>query len=170
MKLFKIGITGLPFVHLRWVTPGWRSRFLAPRITDVSVEPRKQLRLHAKAHGLSILGLHWLLAKTEGFMVTSPGCRGAKTNRRLPHRTGPPCRDMGGDILVFGSPMQRKIPAGATRVRAEDYAVDTFSTSCRSWKNSKFIFAWNRWHRPRPTSANGCRGQANDGSFRRILS
>jgi sugar phosphate isomerase/epimerase len=36
------------------------------------------------------------------------------------------CRDLGGDILVFGSPAQRRIPAGAKREQAVDYAVDTF--------------------------------------------
>jgi sugar phosphate isomerase/epimerase len=33
---------------------------------------------------------------------------------------------MGGDLMVFGSPMQRRIPAGATRAQAVDYATDTF--------------------------------------------
>ncbi len=36
------------------------------------------------------------------------------------------CRDLGGDLMVFGSPAQRKIPAGASQQQAHDYAVDTF--------------------------------------------
>jgi sugar phosphate isomerase/epimerase len=35
------------------------------------------------------------------------------------------CADLGGDILVLGSPAQRRIPAGAWREQASDYAVDT---------------------------------------------
>src|SRR5213080_4042436 len=44
---------------------------LAPRITDVSPERRQQLRAQAQECGLQILGLHWLLAKTEGLQLTA---------------------------------------------------------------------------------------------------
>src|ERR1700756_2124103 len=44
---------------------------LAPRITDVSAEQRRTLRQQAVDAGISIIGLHWLLAKTEGLQVTS---------------------------------------------------------------------------------------------------
>src|SRR5262249_27626407 len=33
--------------------------------------------------------------------------------------------------MVFGSPAQRRIPAGATRAQAADYAVDTFRRAAR---------------------------------------
>ena len=39
---------------------------LAPLITDVSAERRAELRREAEREGVRILGLHWLLAKTEG--------------------------------------------------------------------------------------------------------
>src|SRR5207247_10612197 len=44
---------------------------LAPRITDVTREQRRTLRRQAEECALSILGLHWLLAKTEGMQGTS---------------------------------------------------------------------------------------------------
>src|SRR6187200_3245868 len=44
---------------------------LAPRITDVSAEQRRTLRQQAADHGLQIMGLHRLLAKTEGLHVTT---------------------------------------------------------------------------------------------------
>src|SRR5215207_8006899 len=44
---------------------------LAPRITDVNDARRRELRQQAEDCGLTILGLHWLLAKTEGFQITS---------------------------------------------------------------------------------------------------
>src|SRR4029077_4425452 len=44
---------------------------LAPSITDVGADERKQLRQQAEDHGLQIIGLHWLLAKTEGMQLTS---------------------------------------------------------------------------------------------------
>ncbi len=36
------------------------------------------------------------------------------------------CRDLEGDVLVFGSPAQRRIPAGGTREAATEFAIDTF--------------------------------------------
>ena len=45
---------------------------LAPRITDVTAAQRRQLRKEAETCGLQIIGLHWLLAKTEGLQLTSP--------------------------------------------------------------------------------------------------
>ena len=52
---------------------------LAPRITDVSAEQRRTLKKQAADHGLQIMGLHWLLAKTEGLHVTT---RDVATRRR----------------------------------------------------------------------------------------
>src|SRR5437660_1882316 len=99
---------------------------LAPRITDVTPEQRRLLRRQAEDCGLTLLGLHWLLAKTEGLQLTS-------TDEAVRRRTADYlvelarcCRDLGGDILVFGSPAQRKIPAGSSRAQTVDNAVDTF--------------------------------------------
>ncbi len=100
---------------------------LAPRITDVSATRRGEIRRQAETHGLTIIGLHWLLAKTEGFMLTSPDADVRKRTAEYLGELARACRDFGGDLLVLGSPMQRKIPPGATRAQAEDYALDCLS-------------------------------------------
>jgi sugar phosphate isomerase/epimerase len=99
----------------------------APQVTDVSAPDRQRLRREAEHCGLQIIGLHWLLAKTDGLQLTSP-------DPAVRHRTASYlvevarfASDLGGDLLIFGSPAQRRIPAGASRVQAADYAVDTFS-------------------------------------------
>src|SRR5579871_3493321 len=99
---------------------------LAPRITDVPPERRRTLRRQAEDSGLTICGLHWLLARTEGLQLTSPeeAVRQRTADYLVELARG--CRDLGGDLMVFGSPAQRRIPAGYTRAQAADFAVDTF--------------------------------------------
>ena len=99
---------------------------LARSIEEVSAERRRELRRQAEEHGLTILGLHWLLAKTEGLQLTA-------ADASVRHKTADYlvalarcCADLGGEVLVFGSPAQRRIPAGATHAQAVEYAVDTF--------------------------------------------
>jgi sugar phosphate isomerase/epimerase len=98
---------------------------VAPLITDVSAERRTQLRSQAEGNGLSIIGLHWLLAKTDGFMLTSPDPDTRKRTANYLIELVRACRDLGGDLLVLGSPLQRRIPAEHTRDQAEDFATDT---------------------------------------------
>ncbi len=99
---------------------------LAPRITEVSAQRRRELRVQAEKAGLTIIGLHWLLAKTEGLHLTSadPGVR-QRTADYL-GELARCCRDLGGDLMVFGSPGQRRVPAGHSNAEAMEFAVDTF--------------------------------------------
>jgi sugar phosphate isomerase/epimerase len=99
---------------------------LAPRVTDVSDARRRELRQQAEGCGLTVIGLHWLLAKTTGLQLTAadPAVRTATADYLV--ELARCCRDLGGNLLVFGSPAQRRVPAGATLEQATDYAVDTF--------------------------------------------
>jgi sugar phosphate isomerase/epimerase len=99
---------------------------LAGRVTDVSRERRRELRRQAEDCGLKLLGLHWLLARTEGLMLTSPDAGVRQATADYLGELARCCADLGGDILVFGSPAQRRVPAGKTRAEATDCAVDTF--------------------------------------------
>ena len=99
---------------------------LAPLITDVAPGRRAELRQQAADAGVEIIGLHWLLAKTEGFYLTSPdpGVR-QRTAAYLVALAGA-CRDFGGDLMVFGSPKQRSLLPGVATEQAFDWAADTF--------------------------------------------
>src|SRR5437764_455637 len=99
---------------------------LAPLITHVTAEERRRLRGQAEEQGLTILGLHWLLAKTEGFQLTSASEAVRQRTADYLVELARCCRDLGGELMVFGSPAQRRIPAGATREQAAEYAADTF--------------------------------------------
>src|SRR4051794_1224356 len=75
---------------------------LAPRITDVSSAHRRELKQQAEAVGLTIIGLHWLLAKTEGFQLTSPHATVRQRTAEYLGELAKACRELGGDLMVFG--------------------------------------------------------------------
>src|SRR5207302_482812 len=104
---------------------------LAPRITDVSAAQRRQLRQEAESAGLQIIGLHWLLAKTEGLQLTSPDAAVRQRTADYLVELARCCRDLGGTLMVFGSPAQRHIPAGHGREQAVDFIVDTFRRAAK---------------------------------------
>lgn len=100
---------------------------LAPLITDVSAARRAELRQQAEAAGVRIIGLHWLLAKTEGFHLTSADPAVRKRTGEYLADLARATADLGGDLLVLGSPVQRKLPAGVTKAAGADLAADTLS-------------------------------------------
>src|SRR5205814_5127919 len=109
---------------------------LAPRITDVTAGQRAKLRQEAEACGLRIIGSHWLLAKTEGFQLTSSDPAVRKRTAEYLAELARCTRDLGGDLMVFGSPAQRRIPAGTTREQAAQFAVDTFAQAAPTFADA----------------------------------
>lgn len=92
---------------------------------DLSKEARATLRNQIIDAGLECVGLHWLLAKTEGFYLTTPD---DEVRRRTAERFADLarlCRDLDGRILVLGSPQQRNLLPGVTHDQALEYAADT---------------------------------------------
>ena len=83
---------------------------LASVVTDISAAERRQLRRDVEAAGIKVAGLHWLLAKTD-FMLNTPDPTQREAAAQYLLDLIDFCADLGGDILVFGSPAQRD-PAG----------------------------------------------------------
>lgn len=99
---------------------------LAPLITELSAESRQKLRQQAADHGLQIIGLHWLLAKTSGLYLTSPDPDVRQATARYLIELIRACADLGGDLLVFGSPAQRNLAAGTSFEEGLERAAEVF--------------------------------------------
>jgi len=99
---------------------------LASRITDVSADKRRELRQQAEDHGLTICGLHWLLAKTEGLHLTTNDRSVRETTTKYLIELGKACGDFGGTVMVFGSPNQRNLQPGISREQAYENAAEVF--------------------------------------------
>lgn len=102
---------------------------LAPRITDVPAARRAELHRQAADAGVDIIGLHWLLAKTDGLHLTSPDRATRERTAEYLISLAEACRDLRGDapggLMIFGSPKQRSRFSGVTPAQAFDFAAET---------------------------------------------
>jgi len=105
---------------------------LAPRITEVTRERRAVLRQQAADAGVEIIGLHWLLAGTQEFHLTSPDPSVRSRTADYIVALSEACRDMGGTLMVFGSPKQRSLLPGVSHEQAFDWAAETFRLVLRT--------------------------------------
>jgi sugar phosphate isomerase/epimerase len=100
---------------------------LAERAEQISPQRRLELRKAAESRGLEIIGLHWLLVKPPGMYVThtDPAIRGQTADYFV--ELVKLCADLGGKVMVIGSPKQRNLLPGVRREQAMRYAVEVFS-------------------------------------------
>lgn len=104
---------------------------LAKLAGDVTPAERSKIREMAARYGLEICGLHWLLARTEGFHVNhSDSAVRQRTSAYLCDLVDC-CADLSGKTLVLGSPQQRNILPGLTAQEAWNFAVETLAGAVR---------------------------------------
>ncbi|MBN2025025.1 MAG: sugar phosphate isomerase/epimerase [Pirellulales bacterium] len=97
---------------------------IATRVTDVSAAAREEIRRRADEVGLDVVGVHWLLAKTEGFHLTSPEADVRRRTADYFAELARFCADVGGRVMVLGSPQQRNLLPGVSLEQATDYAAE----------------------------------------------
>jgi sugar phosphate isomerase/epimerase len=91
---------------------------------QVSAQRIAETRSLAEDAGLAIVGLHWLLAKTEGFYLTSPDPSVRRRTADYLRTLAELCANLGGSVIVLGSPKQRNLLPGVSHDDAQAYAVD----------------------------------------------
>lgn len=110
----KLGYTG---VEVAPFTLGLDAR-------EIPKQTRREYRAMVEDLGMSIVGLHWLLAKTQGFHLTTD-------DRAVRNKTADYfkclielCSDLGGNVMVLGSPLQRNFSPPMTHEQAMENAVE----------------------------------------------
>jgi sugar phosphate isomerase/epimerase len=98
--------------------------FTLPPLSEFTRAARRDLRRKADDAGLDIVGLHWLLARTSGLHLTSGDAAVRRRTRDHLIALTEACADLGGSVMVFGSPAQRSVPAGVTMAEATRFAVE----------------------------------------------
>ena len=93
---------------------------LAKHVTDIPASTRQDIVKQAAAADLDILGIHWVLVGPDGLHISHPDPavrdRTAQYVIDLVHF----CGDVGGKVMIFGSPKQRDVLDGMTYGEAFD--------------------------------------------------
>lgn len=88
---------------------------LHPDVRQISRKQRLELVQLVTKAGMEIIGLHWLFARTSGLHLTSRDSHVIRATTNYLLRLIDLCFDLGGHILVLGSPQQRRLDDHTTR-------------------------------------------------------
>jgi sugar phosphate isomerase/epimerase len=102
---------------------------------SISRHQREQVRAQLAAAGLECVGLHWLLAKTDGYYLTSPDPDVRQRTSAYLGELAQLCRDLGGRIMVLGSPQQRNLLPGVRPDDAMKYARDVIRAAASTFRD-----------------------------------
>ena len=91
---------------------------------NITTEFRKEIRQIISDNGLETVGLHWLFAGPEGLHITTNDKKIWGRTRDYLSRLLDLCSDLGGKVLVLGSPKQRNLQNGQTYEQAQKRAAD----------------------------------------------
>ncbi len=97
---------------------------LNPDVRKISQRQRESLRKASEDAGVQLCALHWLLSKTEGFHLTHPDRDVRRATADYLGDLARFCRDLGGSVMVFGSPQQRNLLPGVEREQAMNHAAE----------------------------------------------
>jgi sugar phosphate isomerase/epimerase len=104
---------------------------LAKYVTEISPEERARIRQTAADSGIAIAGIHWVLVQTEGLHLTHPDAAvRARTGKYFSDLVNF-CADLGGSVIVVGSPKQRNVMEGVAFDDAWKWATATFRDSIK---------------------------------------
>ena len=95
-------------------------------VGEISAAERKTIVDQAKAADIEIIGLHWLLAGTEGLHITTKDAAVRQKTSDYLLELVECCGELGGTRMIFGSPYQRNIEEGQSYQEAFDRAQAVF--------------------------------------------
>jgi sugar phosphate isomerase/epimerase len=110
-------------------------------VRDVPKERRVEAKRQAADAGVEVVGLHWLLARTSGFHLTHPERVVRQATAEYLKALAQLCGDLGGTIMVLGSPQQRKLLPGVAYNEAEQYAAEVLRAAMPACADSGVTIA-----------------------------
>ncbi|MCD6334920.1 MAG: sugar phosphate isomerase/epimerase [Candidatus Latescibacteria bacterium] len=99
---------------------------LADSVTEIAPERRREIRRAAREAGVEIVGLHWLLVSPKGLYINHPDDAIRRKTRDYMIALIECCGDLGGKVMVVGSPKQRDVLEGETYRATWERTLDVF--------------------------------------------
>ncbi len=91
---------------------------LANDVRGLSQSDRRRIREEAESYGLGICGLHWLLVSPPGLHLAHPDSHIRERAVVYLGELARLCSELGGSVMVLGSPKQRSTLSGQSRDEA----------------------------------------------------
>jgi sugar phosphate isomerase/epimerase len=104
---------------------------LANSVNDISADERNRIRDEAARNDIEIAGIHWVLVKPEGLYINHPDAGIRQKTALYLQALVDFCADVGGKVMVVGSPKQRNIIAGVSPEQASEWALQTFKDAIK---------------------------------------
>ncbi|HOL21585.1 MAG TPA: sugar phosphate isomerase/epimerase family protein [bacterium] len=108
---------------------------LADSVDMISEQTIKSIRELSRRYSIEVIGTHWLLVKPEGLSVSTD-------DKALREKTADYlCKlvdftaDIGGSLMVFGSPKQRNIGEGQTYEKVKENVKEVLSKVLKKCEN-----------------------------------
>lgn len=142
-KEMKFAICNETFYDLQWPQEkifqfaaecGYQGVEIAPftintDVTKIPASERTRLRQSADSAGIQVCGLHWILSKTEGLHLTTDDKAVRQRTSKYLGELARFCRELGGEVMIFGSPMQRSRPTTMSLMQAYKNATETLQAA-----------------------------------------
>ncbi len=113
---------------------------LSDSVSEISLSRRRTIRRAAEKSGIEIIGLHWLLVKPEGLSINHPDeiirIRTQEYMEALIHF----CADIGGKLLIHGSPHQRTVLPDWDSKECWERARETFEACLETARKRNVIY------------------------------
>jgi D-psicose/D-tagatose/L-ribulose 3-epimerase len=111
---------------------GYEGLEVAPFTLDenphlLSAPDRARIRRSVTDAGIEVTGLHWLLVTPKGLSINAKDPSVRERTVEVLRRLIELCAELGGKVLVHGSPQQRQVPADGDRKEAWLRARDVFA-------------------------------------------
>lgn len=111
---------------------------LAERPHAMSAADARAVRTVVEDHGLRVTGLHWLLSPYPELSITDPD-RASETREALRGLVRL-CAELGGSVLVHGSPGQRRPPEGEDGAALLNRVADFFAPIAREAEGAGVVY------------------------------
>ncbi len=113
---------------------------LARSVTEIPPKERRAIRHAAEKSGIEIVGLHWLLAEPEGLYINHPDEMIRIETQEYIEALIHFCADIGGRILVHGSPHQRTVQQGWDFQESWNFAKETFKVCLKTAQKRNVLY------------------------------